>query len=281
MVGKNDGSINAGLKEIIQIIQAVAQGSSVYYIMRESWLVLQLGTNSNFCRRCNATGRIICNKCKGTGTLRRRPAVFSTLSDQMVSRPSDTYKCPYSGPRGTFDIPPTADQLEDASSYRVHLAEEVEDVLKQAALSRVPSRPFKALAGTQTCPDCNGKVRVTTGLLNLANVFSGVQREASFLFKKCPERYEENELPLSIRKKASTQGGPMHITEYPPLPLHGAAGGAGAALGGASSSSTIADRARRLKSLIEREKNRPSSSKGGGRYVNQLEKELKELNNFL
>eukprot|EP00212_Chloropicon_laureae_P000994 CAMPEP_0198458146 /NCGR_PEP_ID=MMETSP1453-20131121/33806_1 /TAXON_ID=1461543 ORGANISM="Unidentified sp., Strain RCC701" /NCGR_SAMPLE_ID=MMETSP1453 /ASSEMBLY_ACC=CAM_ASM_001118 /LENGTH=39 /DNA_ID= /DNA_START= /DNA_END= /DNA_ORIENTATION= len=39
MVGKNDGSINAGLKEIIQIIQAVAQGSSVYYIMRESWLV--------------------------------------------------------------------------------------------------------------------------------------------------------------------------------------------------------------------------------------------------
>ena len=135
MVGKNDGSINAGLKEIIQIIQAVAQGSSVYYIMRESWLVLQLGTNSNFCRRCNATGRIVCNKCKGTSTLRRRPAAFSTLSDQMVSPSDSTYKCPWSGPRGTFDIPPTADQLEDSSSYRVHLAEEVEDVLKQGKVA--------------------------------------------------------------------------------------------------------------------------------------------------
>jgi len=185
MVGKNDGSINAGLKEIIQIIQAFAQGSSVYYIMRESWLVIQLGTNSNFCRRCNATGRIVCPKCRGTATLRRRPAAFSSLTDQVASAPGkaeDYYKCPYSGPRGTFDIPPTADQLEDASSYRVHLAEEVEDVLKQAALCRVPSRPFKALAGTQTCPDCNGHVRVKTGLLNLANVFSGIQNQHNFQY---------------------------------------------------------------------------------------------------
>ena len=188
MVGKNDASINAGLKEIIQIIQAVAQGSSVYYIMRESWLVLQLGVNSNFCKRCNATGRIVCNKCRGTATLRRRPAAFSSLSDRVASTSATTkkeeyYKCPYGGPRGTFDIPPTADQLEDASSYRVHLAEEVEDVLKKAALCRVPSRPFKALAGTQTCPDCNGHVRVKTGLLNIANVFGGsVKSQSKFQF---------------------------------------------------------------------------------------------------
>ncbi|QDZ18131.1 hypothetical protein HOP50_01g06340 [Chloropicon primus] len=186
MVGKNDGSINAGLKEIIQIIQAVAQGSSVYYIVRESWLVLQLGTNSNFCRRCNGTGRIVCNRCRGTGTLRRRPAAFSALHDQVSTKQGkkeDYYKCPYSGPRGTFDIPPTADQLEDASSYRVHLAEEVEDILKKAALCRIPSRPFKALAGTQTCPDCNGHVRVKTGLLNIANVFGGsVQNQSTFQY---------------------------------------------------------------------------------------------------
>ena len=152
----------------------------MYYIVREAWLVMQLGLNCNFCRRCNATGRIVCTKCKGTATLRRRPAAFESLSDQVAStglgKKEDYYKCPYSGPRGTFDIPPTADQLEDASSYRVHLAEEVEDVLKKAALGRVPSRPFKALAGTQTCPDCNGQVRVKTGLLNIANVFGGTQQ---------------------------------------------------------------------------------------------------------
>ena len=187
MVGKNDGSINAGLKEIIQIIQAVAQGSSVYYIMRECWLVVQLGTNSNFCRRCNATGRIVCNKCRGSGTLRRRPTAFSSMSDRVstasTGKRDEFYKCPYSGPRGTFDIPPTADQLEDAGSYRVHLAEELEDIVKKAALCRVPSRPFKALAGTQTCPDCNGHVRVKTGLLNIANVFGGsVQNQSSFQF---------------------------------------------------------------------------------------------------
>ena len=69
-----------------------------------------------------------------------------------------------------------------AQERKQHLAEEVEDVLKQAALCRVPSRPFKALAGTQTCPDCNGHVRVKTGLLNLANVFSGIQNQHNFQY---------------------------------------------------------------------------------------------------
>lgn len=101
------------------------------------------------------------------------PFRFSPLSAKMTSQPGDFYKCPYGGPRGTFDIPPTSDQLESASSYRVHLAEEVEDLLKKATMSRVPSRPFKALAGTVTCPECDGNVRVTSGLLNLANVRLG------------------------------------------------------------------------------------------------------------
>ena len=90
------------------------------------------------------------------GTHRRRPTAFSSMPDRVstasTGKGDEYYKCPYSGPMGTFDIQPTADQLEDAGSY----------ILKKAALCRVPSRPSKGLAGTQTCPDCNGHVRVKT-----------------------------------------------------------------------------------------------------------------------
>ena len=85
-----------------------------------------------------------------------------------------------------------------------------------AALGRVPSRPFKALAGTQTCPDCNGQVRVKTGLLNLGGLFRGIQREEAETIKKCPHTYEDVSMPLGLRRKPSTSGGPMHINEYPP-----------------------------------------------------------------
>ncbi len=232
MVGKNDGSINAGLKEIIQIIQAVAQGSAVYYVIRETWLVMQAGTNSNFCRRCNATGRITCNKCCGTSTLRRRPAVFSPIAGAWFAPggAGDVYKCPYSGPRGTFDIPPTADQLEDASSYRVHLAEELEDLLKKAAMDRVPARPFKPLAGTVRCPECDGNVRVK-GLVNIANVFGGLKRQwgtkprwAGFL--------RSDQLPVQIQAKPAPRGGAPRIAEYPAGAAAREAMGSGPGAGG-------------------------------------------------
>jgi hypothetical protein len=272
MVGRNDTGINAGLKEIIQIVQAVAQGSSVYYIAREGWLVLQTCVNSSYCRRCNATGRVICNKCQGSGTLRRRPAAFSTLADEMVNHKDDFYKCPYSGPRGTFDIPPTADQLEDATSYRVHLAETVEKLVKKAALSRVPARPFKALAGTRVCPDCDGEVRVKGGLLSLSSIFSTGGRIENFAFpiKKCPELYEDDQMPLSIRRKAAPLGGPMHITEYPnPSPQLNTTAPEG-----------FEDRANRLKALLEREKSKKSNSSSSKKYRRMLEKELKQVKQY-
>lgn len=159
----------------------------------------------NECQRCRGTGIMTCPHCHGTKTLRKRPGYLRTRDFGIVDDPRDQYSCFYCGPPSKYDFNPFAEDDEEK-------AMQVQENLKMAVANIFP-RPFNSgpLAGTVTCPTCQGNPKVR----RLTPDFAKALNFGSLWDQKIAVRmgnwYWGNDSPSGGKRR--------HYLEYPSAPV--------------------------------------------------------------